>query len=732
MASVEACEAFINLNDEGCSERIETSLLCSKVTVCTALCTLSRSFPTVSDAESFRMARSKLDKTLADYMAIAITPALIMLLTGSLVWFLAELGYDGGRPTRIRWILFWFVIGAVLVARIAIENGRAHAAMFLAGLAGATSLTIFKFAPEAPLVPIICLGVVAWCADKLTWDCTLIDESEDASGEGLLQVAGVADEAELTDGEAVSSTDSAELSEKNSEQKIPLWKRLFVNKSERAGKPHAPGLWVVYFSLAALPLYGFGQVWIPATDVASRHFAFQCLLVYVGAALGLLLMTSFLGLRRYLRQRNIEMPTTMAATWIGMGSAIAIGILVVAMLLPRPQGDYSIAEAIDYVSEEVQEASDWAFLNDDGGEGEGQLNGPADDDAEKGSAADPDQQGKPGGEKPGKQVAQNDQQNAQDGDGGNQQGEGENGKQSGDTQNEGESGESKQGGGQQTAQNDSQGSKSDPSGKEPQESSNGGEQKDGQQQDQQNNQQTAQNENSGNKQQAQSGEPSEKQSGDPQSGEQESDEQLAQNDAEKSPDEVPEESAEEEAAAESEQAESTPESDGSWMDSVAENMGVLFKWLIYAAMAAGVIYMAVKNWPAVSRFLKSLWAELLSMFGRKPATTAEAGETDSEEPVAPPRPFIDPFRSGKASQSSPGELVRYTFEALQAWAFENDCGRTPDQTPMEFGQRLQSRRLKISNEAHEVSQLYAQVAYGGLRPDETSVATLQKLWQKLT
>ena len=33
------------------------------------------------------MARSKLDKTLADYMAIAITPALIMLLTGSLVWF---------------------------------------------------------------------------------------------------------------------------------------------------------------------------------------------------------------------------------------------------------------------------------------------------------------------------------------------------------------------------------------------------------------------------------------------------------------------------------------------------------------------------------------------------------------------------------------------------------------------------------------------------------------------
>ncbi|MGZ0164983.1 MAG: DUF4129 domain-containing protein [Planctomycetales bacterium] len=690
------------------------------------------------------MARSKLDKTLADYMAIAITPALIMLLTGSLVWFLAELGYDGGRPSRIRWILFWFVIGAVLVARIAIENGRAHAAMFLAGLAGATSLTIFKFAPEAPLVPIICLGVVAWCADKLTWDCTLIDESEDASGEGLLQVAGVADEAELTDGPADSAgssdatsttSDPTDDDRKDAQKKVPFWKRLFVNESERAGKPHAPGLWVVYFSLAALPLYGFGQVWIPATDVASRHFAFQCLLFYVGAALGLLLMTSFLGLRRYLRQRNIEMPTAMAATWVGMGSAIAIGILVVAMLLPRPQGDYSIAEAIDYVSEEVQEASDWAFLDDDGGDGDGQLSGPADEDAEKGSATDPDQQGKPGGEKPGNQVAQNDQQNAQDGNGGEQQGEGENGKQSGEKQGEGEQGESKEGEGEQTAQNDSEGSKSEPSGKDQQESSGGGEQKDGQQSDQQSNQQTAQNEDSDKKQPNQSGEPSDNQSGDPQSGEEKSDDQLAQNDAEESEDEAAEENSGDEEAAESEQAESEPESDSSWMDTIAENMGTLFKWLIYGAIAAAVIYMAIKNWPAVVSFFRNLWAELLGMFGRKPATVTDEGEADSEEPVAPPRPFSDfrdPFRSGKASQTSPGELVRYTFEALQAWAFENNCGRTPDQTPMEFGQKLQSRRMKISKEAHDVSLLYAEVAYGGLRPDDSSVATLQKLWRKLT
>jgi len=302
------------------------------------------------------MARRKLDKTLADYLAIAVTPALIMVLIGSLVWFLAEIGYTGSRESRVRWILFWFVVGAVLVARIAMEQGRAQASIFLLGLAGATSLAIFKFASDGPLVPIICLGIVAWCADKLTWDCTLIDESEDASGEGLLQVAGVADEAELPaeyagtdgsgndsgqrdsgprdsgdsadsgdgpdagDGEGASgSSASAAASARGTpgrrQEKVPFWRRVFLNESERAGKPHAPGLWVVYFSLAALPIFGFGQTMIPETRPDSRHFAFRCLLAYVGAGLGLLMLTSFLGLRRYLRQRNLEMPPTMAATW---------------------------------------------------------------------------------------------------------------------------------------------------------------------------------------------------------------------------------------------------------------------------------------------------------------------------------------------------------------------------------------------------------------------------------
>jgi hypothetical protein len=73
---------------------------------------------------------------------------------------------------------------------------------------------------------------------------------------------------------------------------------------------------------------------------------FEWLLLYLGAALALLLLSSFLGLRRYLRQRSLQMPASMAASWIGRGVALLIGILLLAVLLPRPSTPYSLAEWI--------------------------------------------------------------------------------------------------------------------------------------------------------------------------------------------------------------------------------------------------------------------------------------------------------------------------------------------------------------------------------------------------
>ena len=117
---------------------------------------------------------------------------------------------------------------------------------------------------------------------------------------------------------------------------VPFWKRLCVNRPERENRPHAPGLWVVYFSLAALPLFGVGQLLIPVEPPDSRDWGFKLLFAYVAAGLGLLLTTSFLGLRRYLRQRKLKMPARVTAAWLVTGTALAAVLLGLCLLLPRP------------------------------------------------------------------------------------------------------------------------------------------------------------------------------------------------------------------------------------------------------------------------------------------------------------------------------------------------------------------------------------------------------------
>ena len=267
--------------------------------------------------------RPKLRMTNADYVAIAISPALIMALVGSLVFFLIEVLYVGQYQARLIYVFSLFVFATVLIGRIAIEMGTERAVLFALPLGIAMFLVLAKFVPHSSpyshLINIGLLGIVWWSAHKLTWDCTLIDDSEDASGVGLIQQLGV--------------------------DELVAENELLPNEnSDKIKTPHTPGLWVLYFSLAALPLFGIGQKWIPAGDVGRRQYAFGLLAVYVASGLALLVTTSFLGLRRYLRQRRIEMPTPMAATWVVTGGALIAVVMLLAALIPRPQAEFAISQ----------------------------------------------------------------------------------------------------------------------------------------------------------------------------------------------------------------------------------------------------------------------------------------------------------------------------------------------------------------------------------------------------
>jgi hypothetical protein len=292
----------------------------------------------------------KPNKTLADYLVVSISPVLIMLLVGSLCFFLTEVFFRGAAIGSVRWVMFWFVMAVVLVSRIGLEQGTNQAMIYGLALAGATWIYLIRIHP-AFILGMILLGIVWWCAHKLTWDCTLIDEDEDASGGGLLQTVG--------DGKHFKQFGKKAA-------KIPGAKIEHKQKS-----PHPPGLWVIYFSLAALPLFGIGQMLLPRVDFAARHMGFTYLFVYVTAALGLLLTTSFLGLRRYLRQRYLQMPGMIAFGWIRFGVGVAAFVLVGALLLPRPGANDAWQALHNHVDYKLRQASEYAAHFSPHGKGQG-------------------------------------------------------------------------------------------------------------------------------------------------------------------------------------------------------------------------------------------------------------------------------------------------------------------------------------------------------------------------
>ena len=298
-------------------------------------------------------------KTLADYLVIAASPVLIMLLVGSLSFFLIQIFYRGAAAGSVRWVVFWFVIATVLVSRIGIEQGSSYAAIYGLALAGATWLYLVRIHP-AYLVGIVLLGMLWWSANRLTRDCTLIDDDEDASGNGLLQVALQWRKRNL-----------GKVSSETHKRKSPYTPSRAANGNKPKSAPHPPGLWLVFFSLAALPLFGIGQMLLPGDDLQSRKSGFTLLFGYMTAALGLLLTTSFLGLRRYLRQRHLSMPGAIAFGWVKFGVGVAVVVLVTAMFLPRPGAMDAWATLRYQVDYQLRRASQFAMKSNPPGKGQG-------------------------------------------------------------------------------------------------------------------------------------------------------------------------------------------------------------------------------------------------------------------------------------------------------------------------------------------------------------------------
>src|SRR5262245_6133464 len=324
------------------------------------------------------MANDRPNQTAVDYVTIVLSPVLIMGLIGSLVFFLLEICYatDGPWKSRLQWILFFFVFGAVLVGRISMNGEIAsRAKLYGTALALATYFALQAFVeypetvrPVSFFINLLLVGVVWWCAYKLAWDCTNVDEETDMSGEGLLQASGLEQEPA-----AKASDDEPELLEEEKREGFAGWWQAYQRYMDKRNKKRTLGTWVVYFSLAALPIFGLGQALIPVDAPDRRRFAFWLMTIYVGCGLGLLLTTCFLGLRRYLRQKRLTMPAAMTGAWLGLGAALVIGLIVAGAVLPRPYAESTtLTDVFRPADSAKRKANRFAPKGDSPAEGEGQ------------------------------------------------------------------------------------------------------------------------------------------------------------------------------------------------------------------------------------------------------------------------------------------------------------------------------------------------------------------------
>jgi hypothetical protein len=688
-------------------------------------------------------------ETLVDWLVVGIAPFLIMMLVGSLVFYLVEVFYLGDYQARLLFVMAMFVMAIVCIARISMEEGAAYATLYAIPLAAVVALALGTFVevrgPLAALGPTLnwlLMAIVWWSAHKLTWDCTLIEGGRDFTGQGLMQTTGldrflaprdprvgqvVEPEATKPVEPDLSGTTTAAASP--AKDHLPIWKWWEYNNQ----RPHAPGVWVVYYSIASLPLFGLAQWFVPADNLELRRRTFWLLVIYVAAALSLLLSTSFLSLRRYLRQRKLEMPLEMAGVWLTGGAIMVVAVLILASLLPRPIPEYSITHLAPDIRAPKLDASRWGW---------GQEGAKAKPDsaqtATKGEPASQTKQSSPDG--------QGSPQQSPDGKPGGQQGSGK--------QASGKQGN--QAGGQNKGQGGSQ-NQSGQQGKSGEQKGSGQGSSSGQQ-NQAGNQKGSQPQNSNHSAEQKSAESKsgESKSGDSKSGDSKSgdsksgaqprgnppNQQQPSNQGQPASSQQAEPPNQQKASEPSEPPRSeSPPPPASTRPSISSAIGQFFayfmhllKWIFYLLVLAAIVYFAWQHrerlhaaWLQLLKELRDLWERL---FGRATTAAAEQAVVAAAPPPKRFADFADPFSSGMAARWTLAQLVRYTFEALEARGRERSCPRQVDQTPLEYAALVGQTEPALAGEFRWLADLYSQLAFAGVQQSPQAAGQLRHLWQR--
>ena len=675
--------------------------------------------------------------TILDFAVIAIAPTLITILLWSLVIAtMTVLSHFGNvYESRLTLAFLCLTMGIVAASRIGMTMGALRAMMYSVVLYLAGMAFMGRFFPQMPIV--VQVGIISgiWIAAfLLVYDSTWMpDENDDRDG-GILQRVRRRDYVTKLKLGMATHDDDPDRVEGRLAQTDPM-------DELRKKIPHRPGSVIVWFSLIVLPILGVLQGILPKATVGAdgvmsgggeRLTILQCTIVYVIAAMGLLLSTSFIGLRRYLRFRHIDMPPVVVRRWFGFGGVLLFVLAIGTLAIPRPAAEYSLAQAPGVHLEPGEKTeSDSPDTEDQRPDASRVSVGQFEPgrDTQDADRAIIDAKGKHVGD----EVRSDGSGPPADADG--------NGK--GDAVQEGA-----EGGG---AKNDNTAKNSDPA-KNGTESETKTRPKDG-------NPKGDSSKNSGSPKMETSNDddPAEKgnsaKNGDFTKNKVSSESKSKIDPKAESKSESPksESQPKDKSDSKSKASESTSKSEptpaksdssrSSWSFPKISLTGGWVKWALYLLAAVAIIYLLVTNRVALRDGWREFMRELREFFARwfggrkREQDTPDEAILESSPLTIPYRrlaEFVDPFVSGAVRQWSAPKLLSESFGALQAWGRENGVPRGDEETIHEYATRLASLDHRVGPEAVTLANLYGRTIYfPSSPPAPDQLEPLRQFWVQI-
>ncbi len=307
----------------------------------------------------------KTNWTLTDTLLSFINPFLILVLVGSVVFFLLDVRYiyTAVNDSNLRIVAFSLVLGIVAVNRIFATESIEDGVMYGFGLGLVISLYVMvstsMYGTGSVIYNLVTgnnflafltnMGVVIflwWLTNRITYECC-IDENLSAAEIGITtSISKAVEKSREHKTKKITTTRESDLfyeleavDPTQLKFKDPSTKDITFNIigfGEQLSKIPA-GISILFFSIPVMGIFSFGLRILVNGGQKIVNGGWFYLVLYVFSATLLLVMTSLGGLREYYKMRKISVPSLLGITWVLAGIFIIFIAMVCSVYLPLPE-----------------------------------------------------------------------------------------------------------------------------------------------------------------------------------------------------------------------------------------------------------------------------------------------------------------------------------------------------------------------------------------------------------